>query len=86
LWGDARRVSDVDWCDVARLGNGLDRIPRLDAVLERMDGCRSTLLVDLVDPADAVVAARTVAGHRGGTGVAWRGTPVAMAAVRAELP
>jgi myo-inositol-1(or 4)-monophosphatase/deoxyribonuclease-2 len=86
LWGDARRVYDVDWCDVARLGNGLDRIPRLDAVLERMDGCRSTLLVDLVDPADAVVAARTVAGHRGGTGVAWRGTPAAMAAVRAELP
>lgn len=86
MWGDARRVCDAEWCDVARLGNGLDRIPRLDAVLERLDGCRSTLLVDLVDPADAVVAARTVAGHRGSTGVAWRGTPAAMEAVRAELP
>ncbi|SOC88429.1 deoxyribonuclease-2 [Curtobacterium sp. 314Chir4.1] len=86
MWGDGRRVCDVDWCDVARLGNGLDRIPRLDAVLERLDGCRSTLLVDVADPADAVVAARTVAGHRGTTGVAWRGAPAAMAAVRTELP
>jgi myo-inositol-1(or 4)-monophosphatase/deoxyribonuclease-2 len=86
MWGDARRVSDVAWCDVARLGNGLDRIPRLDAVLERLDGCRSSLLIDLTDPADAVVAARTVAGHRGTTAIAWCGAPAAMAAVRAELP
>ena len=86
MWGDARRVSDVAWCDVARLGNGLDRIPRLDAVLERLDGCRSSLLIDLTDPTDAVVAARTVAGHRGTTAIAWCGAPAAMAAVRAELP
>ncbi|WP_420370178.1 inositol monophosphatase family protein [Curtobacterium sp. L1-20] len=86
MWGDPRRVSEVEWCDVARLGNGLDRIPRLDAVLERLDGCRSTLLVGCADPADAVVAARTVAGHRGTTGVAWCGAPTAMAVVRDELP
>jgi myo-inositol-1(or 4)-monophosphatase/deoxyribonuclease-2 len=86
MWGDARRVSDVAWCDVARLGNGLDRIPRLDAVLERLDGCRSTLLIDLTDAADAIVAARTVAAHRGTTPVAWCGAPAAMAAVRTALP
>ncbi|WP_175475739.1 inositol monophosphatase family protein [Curtobacterium sp. MCBA15_016] len=86
MWGDARRVSEVDWCDVARLGNGLDRIPRLDAALERLDGCRTSLLVDLTDPEDALVAARTVAAHRGSTGVAWCGAPEAMAAVREVLP
>ncbi|WXF92090.1 inositol monophosphatase family protein [Curtobacterium flaccumfaciens pv. flaccumfaciens] len=86
MWGDARRVSDVDWCDVARLGNGLDRIPRLDGALERLDGCRSTLLVDLTDAEDALVAARTVAGFTGSTAVAWCGAPEAMAAVRSVLP
>lgn len=86
MWGDARRVSDVDWCDVARLGNGLDRIPRLDGALERLDGCRSTLLVDLTDAEDALVAARTVAGFTGSTAVAWCGAPAAMAAVRSVLP
>ncbi|MCP1131578.1 hypothetical protein LIOPPNJA_28140, partial [Robbsia andropogonis] len=73
MWGDARRVSDVDWCDVARPGNGLDRIPRLDGALERLDGCRSTLLVDLTDAEDALVAGRTVAGFTGSTAVAWCG-------------
>ncbi|WP_439694093.1 inositol monophosphatase family protein [Curtobacterium sp. SP.BCo] len=86
MWGDARRVSEVDWCDVARLGNGLDRIPRLDAVLERLDGCAATLVVDLADPADALVAARTVAGSGGNVGVAFSGTPAAMATVRSSLP
>lgn len=86
MWGDARCVSTVDWCDVARLGNGLDRIPRLDDVLERLDGCRSTLLVDLADASDAMVAARTVAAFRGTTGVAWRGAPEAMSALRSVLP
>jgi len=86
MWGDARPVSEVRWCDVARLGNGLDRIPRLDAALERLDGCGATLLVDLTDAADAVVAARTVAGATGTTSVAWCGAPAAMAAVRTELP
>ncbi len=86
MWGDRRRVADVDWCEVARLGNGLDRIPRLDAVLERLDGCHASLLVDLVDPADALVAARTVGTATGSTAVAWRGNPDAMATVRAALP
>ncbi|MGU3410915.1 inositol monophosphatase family protein [Microbacterium sp. M1A1_1b] len=86
LWGDARRVSEVAWCDVARLGNGLDRIPRLDAVLERLDGCRSVLLVDLTDPVDAVVAAATVAGSTASVTVAWCGAPDAMHAVRTVLP
>jgi myo-inositol-1(or 4)-monophosphatase/deoxyribonuclease-2 len=86
MWGDARRVSDVAWCDVARLGNGLDRIPRLDAALERLDGCHSVLLVDLTDAADGLVAARTVAGSTASTTVAWCGAPAAMAAVRSVLP
>lgn len=86
LWGDARHVSEVSWCDLARLGNGLDRIPRLDAVLERLDGCRSVLLVDLTDPADAVVAASTVAGSEADVTIAWCGAPEAMHAVRSVLP
>ena len=85
MWGDARRVSDVAWCDVARLGNGLDRIPRLDDALERLDGCRSTLLVRLADPADAAVAVQTVTASGARTEVAWCGTPEAMTAVRAAL-
>ncbi|MGL3199490.1 MULTISPECIES: inositol monophosphatase family protein [Curtobacterium] len=86
MWGDARRVDEVPWCEVARLGNGLDRIPRLDAVLERLDGCRSTVLVDLTDPVDAVVAAQTVATSTASTAVAWCGAPAAMTAVRTVLP
>ncbi|PZF56998.1 inositol monophosphatase [Curtobacterium sp. MCSS17_008] len=86
LWGDPRRVADVSWCDVARLGNGLDRIPRLDAVLERLDGCRAALLVRVDDAADALVATRTVAASTWDTTVAWTGTPDALAAVRAALP
>ncbi|WP_144710845.1 inositol monophosphatase family protein [Curtobacterium pusillum] len=86
MWGDARRVADVAWCDVARLGNGLDRIPRLDDALERLEGCRSTLLVHVVDPADALVAAETVGAFRGSTVVAWCGGRDATAAVRSVLP
>ena len=86
MWGDARRVADVPWCDVARLGNGLDRIPRLDAVLERLDGCGSSLLIDLTDAEDARVAARTVASSSAAVAVAWCGAREAMAAVREVLP
>ena len=86
MWGDARRVRDVAWCDVARLGNGLDRIPRLDGVLERLDGCRSSLLVTVVDPLDAVVAAQTVSASSWAVAVAWCGDPEAVAAVRTVLP
>ncbi|MDM7887053.1 inositol monophosphatase family protein [Curtobacterium sp. RHCJP20] len=86
LWGDPRRVAEVSWCEVARLGNGLDRIPRLDAVLERLDGCRAAVLLHVVDPADALVATRTVAASAWDTAVAWTGTSPALAAVRAALP
>jgi len=86
MWGDARRLAEVDWCDVARIGNGLDRIPRLDAVLERLEGGRTALLLRVVDAGDAVVAARTVAGSPGPTSVTWCGAPEAVAAVRSVLP
>ncbi len=86
LWGDPRRVADVSWCEVARLGNGLDRIPRLDAVLERLDGCRAALLLRVDDPADALVATRTVQASTWSTVVAWCGPADATAAVRAALP
>jgi fructose-1,6-bisphosphatase/inositol monophosphatase family enzyme/glycerophosphoryl diester phosphodiesterase len=86
MWGDGRRVADVSWCDVARLGNGLDRIPRLDAVLERLDGCAATLLVALADPADAPAAVATVTGTASTVTVAWRGSAAAMTAVRALSP
>jgi fructose-1,6-bisphosphatase/inositol monophosphatase family enzyme/glycerophosphoryl diester phosphodiesterase len=90
MWGDGRRVAEVSWCDVARLGNGLDRIPRLDAVLERLAGCSASLVIGLADPADAEAAVRTVAAAETGADdtvrVAWRGTVAAMTAVRALLP
>ncbi|WJY00109.1 inositol monophosphatase family protein [Curtobacterium sp. 458] len=86
LWGDARRVDEVPWCEVARLGNGLDRIPRLDAVLERLDGCRSALVVACRSAEDAEVAADTVATSSADVSVAWRGAPDALRAVRAALP
>jgi len=86
LWGDPRRVADVPWCDVARMGNGLDRIPRLDAVLERLDRCRSALLLRVDDPADALVAARTVGTSTWDTAVSWTGAPDVLTTVRAALP
>ncbi len=86
MWGDPRPLAEVPWCEVARLGNGLDRIPRLDAVLERLEGCHATLLVDVRDPEDARVAADTVAADTGRVPVAWRGTTAALTAVREVLP
>lgn len=86
LWGDARAVADVPWCEVARLGNGLDRIPRLDAVLDRLDGTGTVLVLDVVDPEDARVAATTVVGAAATVLVEWCGAPAAMAEVREVLP
>lgn len=86
LWGDRRRVAEVPWCEVARLGNGLDRIPRLEDVLERLDGSPTALVVAVRDVADAEVAARTVAATTSSTTVSWRGPTAATAIVRAVLP
>jgi len=86
LWGDPRRVDEVPWSDVARLGDELDRIPRLDAVLDLLDGGTTSLLVDVTCAADAVVAARTVAAHGPSPAVAWCGSRDAVTAVRSVLP
>jgi fructose-1,6-bisphosphatase/inositol monophosphatase family enzyme/glycerophosphoryl diester phosphodiesterase len=86
MWGDPRPVADVDWCEVARLGNGLDRIPTLDAVLDRLDGTGPTLVVDLTNESDARVAASAIEASNQDVAVAWCGAPAAMAVVRAILP
>jgi myo-inositol-1(or 4)-monophosphatase/deoxyribonuclease-2 len=86
MWGDARRVDETPWCDVARLGNGLDRIPALDAVLDRLADTGTTLVIDLTGPADAVAAALAVRSHAADVPVQWCGAPEAMEAVREVLP
>ena len=87
LWGEPRRVDAMTWCEVARVGNDRDRVPRLDAVLARLDGTGATLVLDCVDPLDAFVAARTVdSAADAHVRVEWCGDPAAMAAVRDVLP
>ncbi len=87
MWGDPRRVDATPWCDVARLGNDLDRIPRLDSVLDRLDGEGILLVIDLTDRDDALVAARTVLTNRDrAVPVQWCGSPEAMSAVREVIP
>ncbi|WIB00401.1 inositol monophosphatase family protein [Curtobacterium sp. MCBA15_012] len=86
LWGDPRRVEELPWSDVARLGDDRDRVPRLDEVLDLLRGGTTTLLVDVTSVADAVVAARTVAAHGTPPAVAWCGSRAAVTAVRSVLP
>lgn len=93
LWGDPRAVAAVTWAEVARVGFGDVRIPRLVDVAEALAGSGGGLLVDATNAADAAAAWRGLAhwqararGRQAADGVAldvhWCGAPEATGAVR----
>ncbi|HEY3560972.1 MAG TPA: inositol monophosphatase family protein [Kribbella sp.] len=82
LWGLDRQVREVDWAEVAELGEGDNRIPQLADVLTLMAG--TTLLIDVSEPEIAEAAVQVVRGSA--ARVAWCGDLEAMRAVRALDP
>ncbi|WP_329002227.1 glycerophosphodiester phosphodiesterase family protein [Kribbella sp. NBC_00709] len=85
LWGLDRQVSELDWADVAALGEGEQRIPLLADVLTVVAGTSSTLLIE-VPPEIAGAAVRVVLDSGSGARVAWCGYLEAMTAVRGIDP
>ncbi|TDW19576.1 inositol monophosphatase family protein [Kribbella kalugense] len=84
LWGDDRPVSELDWAEVAALGDSQHRVPLLTDALPVVAGTSSTLLIDLGTPQIAESAVRVVLGS--GASVAWCGDFEAMTVVRALDP
>ncbi|WP_432879769.1 inositol monophosphatase family protein [Kribbella sp. CA-245084] len=84
LWGLDREISQVDWADVAALGEGEDGIPLLADVLSLAAGTPSTLLIDSSAPEIVDAAMQVVLGS--GVRVAWCGALDALRTVRALDP
>ncbi|MER7249430.1 inositol monophosphatase family protein [Kribbella sp. NPDC000426] len=84
LWGLDREVSQVDWTDVAALGEGSVRIPLLADVLALAAGTESTLLFDVGAPEVVEAAMRVVLGS--GVQVAWCGDLEALRTIRVLDP
>lgn len=94
LWGQPRRVGDLTWDEVSRVGVGDVRIPRLVDIADLLAGRGVGLLVDATDPHDAAAAWQALALWRDastGSGAAmsrdplevhWCGAPEATGAVR----
>jgi fructose-1,6-bisphosphatase/inositol monophosphatase family enzyme/glycerophosphoryl diester phosphodiesterase len=82
LWGLDRQVSELDWAEVAALGEGENRIPLLADVLTVVAGTPSTLLIDIGTPEVAAAAVEVVLGSGSGAQVAWCGVLAAMQTVR----
>ncbi|GAA1594382.1 MULTISPECIES: inositol monophosphatase family protein [Kribbella] len=81
LWGDDRAVAEVDWAEVAALGDGDDRIPLLADALAVVAGTPATLLIDMSDPECAAPAAAVVR-EVPDANVAWCGDLEAMRRIR----
>ncbi len=58
LWGVSAAVSERDWSEISRLGDGENKIPLLRDVLELFVGTTATLMIDmeLADPAELAYA------------------------------
>ncbi|WP_138444139.1 inositol monophosphatase family protein [Sinomonas susongensis] len=82
LWGEPSHAADMDWIDVAALGEGTDRIPLLAEALAAVGGTACTLLIDIADPECAGPALRVVREGHSGARVAWCGHLEAMRIVR----
>ncbi|WP_168928647.1 inositol monophosphatase family protein [Sinomonas albida] len=82
LWGVDRYASELDWADIAALGDGDHRIPLLADALALVAGTPSTLLIDMDDPDCAAPAVAVVHEAAHGASVAWCGHLDAMKTVR----
>ncbi|MBB2925064.1 glycerophosphodiester phosphodiesterase [Cellulomonas cellasea] len=60
LWDDPRPVAAMTWPEIARLGDGDVRVPRLAELLEVADGAGVPLVLDQKHPVAALPALRVV--------------------------
>jgi len=86
LWGLDRQVSELDWADVAVLGEGEHGIPLLADALTVVAGTSSTLLIEVCTSEVAEAAVQVVLGSGSEARVAWCGHLEAMTAVRGLDP
>ncbi|MEP7765244.1 glycerophosphodiester phosphodiesterase [Sanguibacter sp. 25GB23B1] len=60
VWGDPRPVASMTWSEIATLGSGTDRVPRLEEALELSVESGVPLVLDQKHPAAGLAAARLV--------------------------
>ncbi len=85
LWGDPRPVAAMTWDQIARLGDGALRVPRLADLLELSVAHDVPLVLDQKHPIAAMAAARLVdrvGAHRTG----FCGSTEGLVAIRAARP
>ena len=85
LWGDPRPVAAMTWEQIARLGGGRVRVPRLADLLELSVAHGVPLVLDQKHPVAAMAAARLV-DRVGATHTAFCGSTEGLAAIRAARP
>lgn len=85
LWGDPRPMAAMTWEQIARLGEGEVRVPRLADLLEISLSSGIPLVLDQKHPVAAMAAARLVDRMRA-TATAFCGSTEGLVAIRAARP
>jgi glycerophosphoryl diester phosphodiesterase len=85
LWGDPRPVASMTWAQIARLGQGEQRVPRLADLLEISLATGIPLVLDQKHPITAMAAAR-LADRMGAHDTAFCGATAGLATIRAARP
>lgn len=82
LWDDPRPVASLTWPEIARLGEGDLRVPRLVDLLDVAHETGVPLVIDQKHPIAALAAARVVAAHDA-EGTAFCGSTEGLMEIRA---
>ncbi len=85
LWGDPRPVAALTWPEIAALGVGEVRVPRLAELLEVADAAGVPLVLDQKHPVAALPAQRVVAAQRSDA-TAFCGSTEGLLEIRAQEP
>lgn len=85
LWDDPRPVASMTWPEIAELGEGELRVPRLAELLEIATDAGVPLVLDQKHPIAALPALRVVRGARA-DGTAFCGSTEGLLEVRAAAP
>jgi glycerophosphoryl diester phosphodiesterase len=85
LWEDPRPVASMTWPQIARLGSGDHRVPRLADLLELSVATGISLVLDQKHPIAAMAALRLVE-RTGASATAFCGSTEGLRAIRAARP
>lgn len=85
LWDDPRPVAAMTWPQIARLGSGEQRVPRLSELLELSMSTGIPLVLDQKHPIAAMAAARLV-DRMHARATAFCGSTPGLVAIRAARP